>query len=378
MEDNEIKSQVKVSFIALDPYIEKNIPSPTEKEIHGKDMVQWGDRNLYPEFLWTLYGSVPSLRTIINGTRDFIVGDTQAIQLPGLPPNVVNTKGGTIRDLLEATAADQEIYGGFAFQVIRSVTGEVVEVYHCPMRYLRMNKECDVFYYSERWALRGKHKVTVYPAFMHIDQQRWAQFDDKEKERHYTSILLVKNTITQVYPSPVYAAAVDDCETERRTSQYHLNAINNGFTSSMIVNFNNGVPSDDMKEQIEREFTEKFTGAQNAGRVMFSWNSDRTNATTITEPKVDNFGDRYLALSKHTRQQIFTAFRAAPVLFGIPTDNNGFTVDDYENAFRLYNRTMVRPVQRKICDAFDKIFGRQGVLTITPFTLNEGAETNVS
>ena len=110
---------------------------------------------------------------------------------------------------------------------------------------------------------------------------------------------------------------------------------------------------------------------------MFSWNPDRTNATTITEPKVDNFGDRYLALSKHTRQQIFTAFRANPNLFGIPTENLGFSQEEYESAFRLYNRTMVRPIQRKICDAFDKILGHPGSLTITPFSLNEGAETNV-
>ena len=146
----------------------------------------------------------------------------------------------------------------------------------------------------------------------------------------------------------------------------------------MIVNFNNGVPDDGTKAEIEKDFTEKFTGSQNAGRVMFSFNTDRTNAVSITEPKVDNFGERYAALSKHTSRQIFTAFRATPVLFGIPTDNNGFAADDYENAFRLYNRTMVRPVQRKICDAFDRIFGAQGVLTIVPFSLDEGSEQNVN
>lgn len=364
--------------MALDPYLEKNIPSPIEKELMGKDMVQWGDRNLYPEFLWELYNSVPSLRAIINGTTDFIVGDTQTIQVGDFPPGVVNIKGGTIREVLEACGIDWETYGGFALQVIRSITGEVIEIYHCPMRYLRMNKDCNVFYYSERWARREKQKAVVYPAFMNIKPDRWAQFTPEEKERNVCSILLVKNTITQVYPSPVYAAAVNDCETERQVSQFHLNSINNGFTSSMIVNFNAGVPDDNMKEEIEKAFTEKFTGSQNAGRVMFSWNPDRVNATTITEPKVENFGDRYLALSKHIRQQIFTAFRANPNLFGIPTENLGFSQEEYESAFRLYNRTMVRPVQRKICDAFDRIFGTTGVLTITPFSLEEGAETRVS
>ena len=362
----------------MDPYMESNVPSPTEKEMEGKDMVQWGDRNLYPEFLWELYNSVPSLRAIINGTTDFIAGDEQTIQVAGYPQNVVNMKGGTIREIVEASGRDYETYGGFAIQVIRSASGEVVEVYHCPMRYLRMNKECNVFYYSEKWAKRGNQKCTIYPAFMSISPERWMQLQPEERERNISSILLVKNTITQVYPAPVYAAAVNDCETERMVSQFHLNSINNGFTSSMIVNFNAGVPDDAMKEEIEKSFTEKFTGAQNAGRVMFSWNPDRTNATTITEPKVEDFGGRYEALSKHIRQQIFTAFRANPNLFGIPTESLGFSQEEYESAFRLYNRTMVRPVQRKICDAFDKIFGNPGTLTITPFSLDEGAETRVN
>ena len=112
---------------------------------------------------------------------------------------------------------------------------------------------------------------------------------------------------------------------------------------------------------------------------MFSWNPDKTNATTITEPKIDNFGDRYDALSKHCRQQIFTAFRANPNLFGIPTENLGFSQEEYESAFKLYNRTCVKPVQRIICDAYDKIYGIPGVLTIVPFTLDgENGETKVN
>ena len=376
MEDNK---KVQLSFLALNPYQERNIPAPTEKVLQGKDMVEWGDKNRYPEFLWDLYCSVPTLRSIINGTKDFIVGDAQTIQVEGYAPNVLNTKGQTAREVVDAMAQDELAFGGFALQVIRSASGEVREVYPCPLRYLRFNKEADVFYYSEKWAKpNSRHKVVISPKFIPITPERWATLQPEERERNLVSIYLVKNTTTQTYPSPVYAAAVNDCETERMISQFHLNSINNGFTSSMIVNFNNGTPDDETKAEIEKDFTEKFTGAQNAGRVMFSFNPDRTNAVTLTEPKVENFGERYDALSKHTRQQIFTAFRANPNLFGIPTENLGFSQEEYESAFRLYNRTMVRPIQRKICDAFDHIFSTPGVLTITPFSLDEGTDTNVN
>ena len=369
--------KVQVAFLALDPYLEKNIPSPVEKELQGKDMMQWGDRNLYPEFLWDLYGSVTTLRTIINGTRDFCVGDAQAFQLEGLPAGIVNTKGETIKAFCVRFFLDRWLYGGAAIQVIRSRAGNVAEIYNVPMRYLRMNKECDVFYYSEKWAKAGTKKTTVYPAFMPISPERWNALAPEEKERSLSSILLVKDTNTQTYPTPVYAAAVKACDTERNIDEFHLNSVNNGFTSSMVVNFNNGQPDSETKAEIEKNFTEKFTGSKNAGRVMFSFNPDVKNATTFTSPKVESFGERYEALSKNTERRIFTAFRATPVLFGIPTDNNGFAADDYANAFRLYNRTAVRPAQAELCDALDRITGKSGSLVITPFSLDEGAEKNV-
>ena len=373
--------KVNVSFLALDPYLERAIPAPVEKRVQGKDMISWGQDNKYPEFLLSLYRGSSTLQSIINGTRDFIVGDS--ITIAALPETkyaagVMNTKGDTIRDLVSACATDAKTFGGFALQVIRSTAGKVVEVYACPMRWLRSNKENSVFYYSEKWAKPGSNKVVIYPAFFPFTDAEWAALQPEEKERHYTSILFVKTHGMDTYPSPEYEGAIKACATEMAIDDYHLNAINNGFVSSLIVNFNNGIPDDETKEEIEKDFNEKFTGSQNAGRVMFSWNADRTNAVTITEPKIDNFGERYEALAKHTRQQIFTSFRANPNLFGIPTENLGFSEEEYDSAFRLYNRTAVRPVQRVICEAFERIYGQPNVITIAPFTLDgSGAEKSV-
>ena len=89
----------------------------------------------------------------------------------------------------------------------------------------------------------------------------------------------------------------------------------NNFLTSLLINFNNGVPTDEVKEEIERAFTEKFSGSQNGGRIAFSWNPNRESATTFQSVKVEDFGARYDALSKWARQQIFTAFQAVPALF---------------------------------------------------------------
>ena len=374
-QNNEKKN---VSFAAIDQYVETNIVLPTEK-VTNRDFVEWGKGNDYPGYILDLYNNVTTLRSIINGNIDFVTGDDVTILPLGerFADGIMNTRGDLITEIVRDLAKDYNLYGGFALQIIRDYNGDIAEIYYIDMRYIRSNKENDVFYYNEHWDKGGKKDVIIYPKF--ICNLNWAGLTDEEKNRHASSILFVKNVHTQVYPSPMFAAAIKACEIERGIDDYHLNNIENGFTSSMVVNFNNGDPGDKIREEIENEFNEKFSGHQNAGRIMFSWNKDRVSATTFDAVKVENFADKMTALAKHSRQQIFSAFRAIPLLFGLTSDvNTGFSTEEFEQSFKLYNRTQIRPVQRIIADAFDKIYGAKGVLSIKPFTLDGNTEKEVN
>ena len=367
------------SFAAIDSYLETNIVSPVEKVLAGRDMVEWGTRNAYPDYLLDLYNNVPTLRSIINGNIDYVAGDDVTIMplQEEFTNQEMNRRGDTIREQVKDIAKDFEIYGGFALQVIRNLAGEVAEVYYIDMRYLRTNKEGDVFYYSEKWGKSSRTDMVVYPAF--LPKLEWEKLSDEERNRHASSILFVKNVHTQVYPAPLYAASVKACEIERLIDEFHLSDINNHFVSSAIINFNNGDPGQEIKSEIERDFNEKFCGASNGGRVAFSWNPNKESATDIVEFKMEDFGERYKALSQHSRTQIFTSFRAIPLLFGLTSEaNTGFSTEEFEQSFKLYNRTQIQPVQRMICDAYDKIYGQRGVLTIRPFSLGGDTEDNVN
>ena len=371
-------ARARISFAAIDPYVDTNIILPVEKFVPAKDLMEWGTRNSYPDYLLDLYNNVPTLRAIINGNIDFIAGDDVSI-LPltqHLPNGIMNNRGDHIREQIKDISKDYEIYGGFALQIIRNLIGEVAEVYYIDMRFLRTNKEGNVFYYCEDWSKSVRKDVVVYPAFM--PNLNWDALDDEARNRNASSILYVKNVHTQVYPAPLYAASIKACEIERLIDDFHLSDINNHFVSSAIINFNNGIPDDDVKEQIEREFTEKFCGASNGGRTAFSWNPNKESATDIVEFEVKDFGERYKSLSDHSKQQIFTAFRANPNLFGIPTEGNGFANEQYAESFKLYNRTQIKPVQRMIADAYDKIYGQPKVLTIVPFSMDGESEGNVN
>lgn len=367
-----------VSFAAIDQYVETNIVLPTEK-VTNRDFVEWGKGNNYPGYLLDLYNNVTTLRSIINGNIDFVTGDDVTILPLGdrFAEGIMNSRGDLITDIVRDLAKDYNLYGGFALQIIRDHNGDVAEIYYIDMRFIRSNKENDVFYYNEHWDKGGRKDVIIYPKFLrNLD---WTSLSDEERDRQASSILFVKNVHTQVYPAPMYAASVLSCEIEKAISQYHWNSLNNNFCPDIIINFNNGDPGDEIKEEIVSDLEEKFSGYQNGKRFMVSFNKDRLSAVTIDAIKTDDFSERYKALEESCRRQIFAAFRAQPLLFGLNSDvSTGFSTDEFEQSFKLYNRTQIRPAQRLIADAFDRIYGSKGVLTIKPFSLESDTEQEVN
>ena len=372
------KEKKYVSFAAIDQFVETNIVLPTEK-VTNRDFVEWGKGNNYPGYLLDLYNNVTTLRSIINGNIDFITGDDVSILPLGdrFADGIMNTRGDLITDIVRDLAKDYNLYGGFALQIIRDHNGDVAEIYYIDMRFIRSNKENDVFYYNEHWEKGGRKDVIIYPKFLrNLD---WASLTDEERDRHASSILFVKNVHTQVYPAPMYAASVLSCEIEKAISQYHWNSLNNNFCPDIIINFNNGDPGDEIKEEIVSDLEEKFSGYQNGKRFMVSFNKDRMSAVTIDAIKTDDFSERYKALEESCRRQIFAAFRAQPLLFGLNSDvSTGFSTDEFEQTFKLYNRTQIRPAQRLIADAFDRIYGAKGVLSIKPFSMESDNEQEVN
>lgn len=366
-------------FAAIDPYIERNMVQPTETLISSKNMVEWGDGNCFPDYIQDLFDECPTLHSIINGNVDYTAGDR--VQIASFRPDYrngqMNNKGDNIAEQVRDIAYDRWKFGGFALQVIRNLVGGIAEVYYMPVRYLRANKEANVFYYCEDWAKKGRKDVIVYPAFMaNLD---WAKLSDEERNRHASSILFVKADNSSTYPQSPFRAALKACEMERMIDDFHISDLNNHFTASAIVNFNNGEADEKIMESVEQDFTEKFGGVKNGGRIAFSWNPNKESQTEIQEFEMKDFGERYKSLSTWVRQQIFASFRAIPLLFGLTSEaNTGFSTDEFEQSYKLYARTMIRPVQRQICDAYDKIFGGTGVMTIAPFSIAGETEQEVN
>lgn len=362
---NTTANKVSLAFAAVDKKFETSIPSFEESNTRGKDYVQYGEENQIPEYLYGLYLSVSTLRTVIDGTADYVAGNDCIFNLDNFKTEV-NKKGDTAFELVRLLARDYNLYGGFAIEVLRNKNGEVGQLNYMDFRYIRSDKDNNVFWYSEEWDKKysRSYKTIVLPKFV------------AEAKDVVRSIVYVKNEKSHTYPIPRYSGAIKAAEMERHIDEFQLSAIENGFGASYIINFLNGIPSDEQKAEIEKNMTEKFAGASNAGRMMLNFADTKDNAATVEKLDVTDFGDKYKAAATRAREQIFVAFRAVPAIFGLMTESKGFAEEEFEQAFRLYNRTAVKPVQRVICDTMDKIFGVKNSLTIDAFTIDEDKNNN--
>lgn len=344
--------QLNFSIMSNDVRI---VPDVVEKKVSGKDYVFYGEENKFPQYVWNLYLKSAILQGIVNGTCDFVSGNGI---ISNLPIAQMNSDGDELEDLIRKISMDYNIFGGFCFQVIKDYNGAIKELYWLDMQNIRLNEEGDKAYYCEKWNQYGAKAV---------EYEVW-----NPKKNQSNFVVYYKGHISRgLYPVPRFIGALAAIETSTEIGKFHLNNILNNLTSSAIINFNNGEPSEEQKKMIEKKLNDKFSGANNAGKNMIVFNNSKEEAVTIERLGEDNFDKKFETLSKSTREEIFISFRATPALFGLNPENNGFSKAEFLESFELYNKCVVKPIQNDIKRVFDKLFNMENSIQFKKFTLED-------
>lgn len=351
----------KMNFSLFDMNQAKPIPTFIEKENNGKPFINYGIDNRFPNYIWDLYLRSAVLQSIINGTADYVGGNV--INYANTPvinklAAKANKDGETLEDIIKKVIVDYQIFGGFSLQILRNRLNEISEIYWLDFRNVRLNKEATKAYYSSDWVRKANDFV------------EYEIFDDSKQQT--TSVFYFKGHITRgIYPIPRYNGALAAIETSTEISKFHLNSILNNFSGNFVINFNNGQPDEETQGIIEDKIKEKFSGSSNAGKFLLVFNDGKDNAVTVERIQDDNFDKKYEALRNSTYKEIFTSMRCQPQLFGLLIEGSLFNKEEYTEAFNLYNKTVVQPMQRDIIHCFDKIFNVKNSIIIVPFNLEE-------
>ena len=335
---------------------------PEYREKKGVGYIEFGDKNDYPTYLLGLYNKSAKHNAIVRGKVNYIIGngwqsdevDAQA-ELFIKAPNPYES----LIDITRKVSSDVEIFGGAYLEVIWSkVGGLLAEICHIDYTKIRSNKDNTQFWYKSDWTDR-KEEAKVIPAY-------------NTQNRVGKQIMYIKEYRPglDTYALPGYMGSLNYIESDVEVSKHVLGNAQTGFSASKLITLPNGEPSPDEKRNIERRFTDRFSGSDGK-KFILSFVQD-----SARKPIVEDLGASDLTkedfgrVDEMIQQNIFAGHQiTAPDLFGISTPGALGSRSQIRDAYEIFKNTYVNDKQQFIEGIFNNLAKQRGVtseLTIKP------------
>jgi hypothetical protein len=339
---------------------------PLFQEKPGREWVDYGYDNAYGDYLRDLYLGSSIQSAVVSGVSEMIYGEgLDATDREEKPDQWLKTQKlleNSDENILRQLCFDLKLYGQCYVQVIwNRVRTEIAELRFIPAHSVRTGiadaqGKVDCYYVSPDWSRmrESRYAPVKYPAF------------DTEDRTEPASVYQIKAYQPGIfyYGLPDYVGSTNYIELDREVSTFHLNNIKNGLFPSMLLSFNNGVPSDEERRAIERHVNEKFSGSSNAGRLLISFNDGTDSAPQLTPVNPNDNDGMYEFLATECTTKILAGHRiTSPLLFGIRGEGNGFgnNADELRDSFSLFQNTVIQPFQRTLLEGFDPLFAVNGI-----------------
>jgi hypothetical protein len=362
---DEIKQRVGATQIEMAKYVKI---APIEIE-DRKGWVSYGEANAFPQYLIELYNESPIHGALVNSISYMIAGR----EMTASTPQAVNEiKRLSIDKIVNATALDLKLHGGFYWEVIWSMDRTTIaQVNHLPFENCRLacSDEDDSItgvWYSRDWSdMRKKKNVPNYIPM----------FNEDHKDALPKQVLFVHHMMvgSEYYPKPDYVGAINEIEKMRQLSEYQVNLILNGFFPSLIASFNNGIPSLEEQHMIKNQLTASIQGAENAGKVLTFFNEERDRGVEFTPFPVSDMDKQFTTLVDQAVESILVSHRVtSPLLFGVRDGGGlGSNTDEMKTALRIFSRQVIDPFQRLITEAAETLLASFGVVANCTIVQND-------
>jgi len=339
-----------------------NYVSPIVKEEFGKPFVTYGKKNSYFDYLIDRSRGSATNGAIINSVIDMIYGTGLSASNKSQRTNEYAKMKSIFKDDdVKKIVNDLKRMGMFAMQIqYKGGHKSINSATHIPIELLAPEQVDDegninAYYFSRDWKrVNGTKDTKRIPAF--------------GTSKEGIEILYVRPYRSgMTYFSNVdYQGGLQYAELEEEIGNYHINNIKNSFAPSMMVNFNNGVPPEEVQKELVNKVTSKYQGSSNAGRVIVAFNDNKENAGTIESVPLSDAADQYQFLSDEAMKKILVSHRVtSPLLMGLSTSTGfGSNADELKTASVLFESLVIKPFRQLITDAFDK------VLSVNNFSLD--------
>jgi len=320
---------------------------PRFEEKKGKNYVEFGAKNNYPNYLIELYGESPKHGAIVKGKVNYIFGKG----FEGVEQKA-NSQGETWNQIMKRSILDDELQGGYYLQIIYNALGKIKDVFHIEFQKVRVSKDLKTFYVKNDWTASDfKEKAREYPAFNPNDPSGPQIFFVKQY-----------NPKSDVYPLPSYFQGLNYIESDIQVSRHILGNAKHNFVATKLINFNNGLPQEEEQEEVETDLKRKFAN-HDGDRVVIAFNPSKENAVDIV-----NLGETSLTKEDFTNvnnlimQEIFSCHQVtSPMLFGIKTEGQLGGRSEIRDAYQIFQNTYVNERQQEHEQTFTKLMNLSGI-----------------
>ena len=332
---------------------------PEIKEQYNRDWVEYGEDNNYFNYLIDRYNGSATNNAAINGIAEMIYGKgLEAVDSKENEKDYKEMKELFTKDCMKKICYDYKMMGQAALQIIYSKDRKkIVQVEHIPVETLRAEKannkgQIQAYYYAKDWSeITSKLNPKRIPAFGTSNAGLEILYIKPYRAGFY-------------YYSPVdYQGGLQYAELEEEIANYHINNIQNGLAPSMLINFNNGVPTEEQRSFIEQNIQEKFSGSSNAGRFILAFNDSKELSASIEPVILSDAHEQYKFLSDESMRKVMVSHRiVSPMLVGIK-DNTGLgnNAEELQTASLLMDNTVIRPMQVTILDELERVLMYNGI-----------------
>jgi hypothetical protein len=320
---------------------------PRFEEKKGKNYVEFGAKNNYPNYLIELYGESPKHGAIVKGKVNYIFGKG----FEGVEQKA-NSQGETWNQIMKRSILDDELQGGYYLQIIYNKLGKIKDVFHIEFQKVRASKDLSTFYVKNDWTASDyKEKAREYPAFNPNDPSGPQIFFVKQY-----------NPKSDVYPLPSYFQGLNYIESDIQVSRHILGNAKHNFVATKLINFNNGLPQEEEQEMVETDLKRKFAN-HDGDRVVIAFNPSRENAVDIV-----NLGETSLTKEDFTNvnnlimQEIFSCHQVtSPMLFGVKTEGQLGGRSEIRDAYQIFQNTYVNERQQEHEQTFTTLMNLAGI-----------------
>jgi hypothetical protein len=330
--------------------IEHKVPVMLENR-SGK-YITYGFANEYPYYLLDNYRRSSKHNAIVNGKVNYIMGggwqagDDLTVEQEARFIKFFDGMSSTedLNDITEKLVLDLELFNGFAVAVTWSKLGTIAKMEHVPFEKIRVDKEEKMFQVADWY---NDDMMQLFPKVGDIE--KIPAFDPENRLGKQLFYYRVYAAGVKHYPLPEYIGGNAWIEADVQVANFHNNNLRNNFWGGYLINFNNGIPTPEEQGDIERQIKRKFSGTDNAGRFVVTFNDEAANAPTLEPLTPSDMDKQFEVLNKSIQQEIFIAHRVTnPMLFGVKTEGQLGGRNELVEAYELFKATYVNDRVRKV------------------------------